>query len=262
MRSIKIIFVLAFISFASINSNAQAPGYLGKRLIVNYDLYTFPAIFNPNNRGNDGVTSLNFRNEISLDYVIGLHQSIGLSFHTTKTKFDLDRTFNYETDKSGSTIDINYKGCVGNISAYAFGLHTHLYFDQYIAPLGTYFKPEILYIRLKPSYDTNVAYEKMVDHVGQKLTNYPNLDNQGLYSTIAIGATIGTHYIFYDRLVVNVGFQFGWAFGGKKMNELMGADNITNKSLNESNYIPVSAKSRLMSQYFINVNAGVGFLIF
>ena len=265
MRSIKTFLVVLIFTMTILSADAQAPGYLGKRFIVNYDIYTMPALSNPNANGNKGITSFNFRQAFSVDYVTSLSQSVGMSFHLTKSQFEFDRGFEYSYDNSSGyqqTEYLNYGDTKGELSAYAIGLHTNLYFKQFIAPLGTYFKPEILLFNIKTTFDQTSANKNMDKSLGHTLESYPLLANKESYTTVALGATIGTHYIFFNRLVFNVGFQLGYVFGGKVMSKLMENDGSTINNLNEENYISVSAKSRLMSQYFFNVNAGLGLLIF
>jgi hypothetical protein len=271
MRSIKTFIVVTIIAILTLSAEAQAPGYLGKHFIVNYDIYTFPALRNPNQNGNKGILAYNTRHVISVDWVTGVSQSVGLSFHLTKSTFKFKRglNFTYKYNRYGYddtyTETIYYNDAKGQLSAYAIGLHTNLYFNQFIAPLGTYFKPEILLIRFNVTYDDNLARQDLANHTtnaGYTMLTYPILPNKNPYTTVAIGATLGTHYIFFNRLIFDVGLQLGWVVGGKKMSEWMDNEVINSKKVNEDNYISVSAKSRLMSQYLINMNAGLGILIF
>jgi len=269
MRTIRAFLIFFLIVISGYFALAQAPGYMGKKFTVNYDLYTFPAISNPNANGETGISSFNFRHDFSVDYVTGLNKSIGLSFHLTKTQFEFKRGFNFTyqyPDGYGGKITTNsemyYGDTKGELSAFAIGLNTNLYFNQFIAPLVTYFKPEILLINFRATFDDSLANSNLLKNVGGIMLTYPVLANKKSYTTVAIGATLGTHYIFFDRLIFNIGFQFGWVVGGKKMGELVGSNGITSEKINENNYIAVSAKSRLMSQYFINIDAGLGILIF
>ena len=269
MRSIKTYLVVAMITITILSADAQAPGYLGKRFMVNYDLYTFPAISNPNVNGEKGISSFNIRHVFSVDYVTGLNHSVGLSFHLTKTQFEFKREFNFTYqymdgygEKETTTELIYFGDLKGELSAYAIGLHTNLYFNQFLAPLGTYFKPEILLVNFRATFDSDLANKYLRDNINHAMLTFPVLANKKAYTTVAIGATLGTHYIFYDRLIVNIGFQVGWVVGGKKMSEWMENDGLVSDKINEDNFIPISAKSRLMSQYFINIDAGIWLLIF
>ena len=258
-------------------TQSKASGYLGKRLYVNYNLYSLPALRNYNGNDKKGIFAFNTRNVFSADWVTSLHQSVGISFHTTKTEFLFKRAINYTfqyKDNSGyytTTTDDLYYNDKGEyraqLSAYAIGLHTNLYFNQFLAPLGSYFKPEILLIKFKVNFDSNAANDKLVggyEGYYHDIQTHPNLANKDSYSTVAIGATIGTHRIFFNRFVFDIGFQLGFVVGGKVLGDFMSMETTggSNKNITEENYIPVSAKSRLMNQYFFNVNAGLGLLIF
>jgi hypothetical protein len=271
MRSIKIYLAVSLLAITGFNARAQAPGYLGKRFIVGYDMYTMPALRNYNENGNMGIGAFNTRHVFNVDWVNGLSQSIGFSVQFTESTFEFSRglefTYRYQDWGSPSTTTqtVYFGDTRGKVSSLAVGLHTNLYLNQFIAPLGTYFKPEILLIRLKSTFDDSLANLNLAKNTmggSQVMLNYPKLVNNGVNYTAAIGATIGTHYIFFDRLIFDIGFQIGYVIGGKKLSELMEMDGTSTKQINEENYVSVSAKSRLMSQYFINVNAGLGILIF
>ena len=95
MRSIKTILAVAMIMISIMTADAQAPGYLGKRFIVNYDIYTLPALRNYNENGEKGISAFNIRHVFSIDWVTSISQSVGLSFHYTKSQFDFTRKFEF-----------------------------------------------------------------------------------------------------------------------------------------------------------------------
>ena len=276
MRSVKILLVITILTISAFNSGAQAPGYLGKRFIVNYDLYTMLALRNPNENGNSGISSFNTRNVFSVDWVTGLSQSVGLSFHLTKSQFDFNQKFEYNyqyIDVWGSPRDdvtsTDYGDTKGQLTAYAIGLHTNLYLNQFIAPIGVYFKPEILFVYMNATFDDSLANKNLAKNTvsgAEVMLKYPKLANESPFFTVAIGATIGTHYIFFDRLIFDIGFQIGIMYADNMLSQLKPSgseiDGTSTNNINESNYIKVAAENRLMSQYFLNINAGLGILIF
>ena len=262
MRFIRTFLVAFLFTGAVLNTNAQAPGYMGKHFIVCYDIYTIPALRNYNENGKTGLLALNTRHVISADWVMGLKQSIGLSFHYTKSQFKFRKSFDFRYkylddhgDTNYFTSSMEYGDTRGELSAVALGIHTNLYFKKFLAPLGGYFKPEILLIRFTASFDDSLANRNLSKNTENKglhsMLNYPELTNENAYYTASIGATIGTHYIFYNRIVFDIGFQLGYVFGSKLFGDY-----------NQTDYISSCAKSRLMSQYFLNINAGLGILIF
>ena len=262
----RFIILILFFSMALLTFG-QAPGYMGKNFIVSYDIYAFPAFTNPNANGQSGITAFNFRHAISVDYVTSLNKSFGLSFHHTKTQFEFERTFYYSyTDNSSSypylEYLVDYDYTQGDISSLAFGLHTNLYFNQFIAPLGTYFKPELLLVNFKATFDPEEANKNLAENIGSNYTTYPTLATKNSYTTVALGATVGTHYILFDHFIFNIGFQFGWLVGGKKLSDLGDMDTSPGNIVSEDNYIPVSGKARLNGQYLFNITTGIGFLIF
>jgi hypothetical protein len=266
LRRLITFLVVVLITLNADNALAQAPGYLGKRLIVFYDLYTIPALTNYNENGNTGIFALNTRHVFSVDWCTAYDQSIGISFHLTKSQFKFKRLMEYAYYDNGSetiiTEDVTFHNTKGELSAMALGLHTSLYFDQFIAPVGTYFKPEILLINFSTTFDGEEAKKNATLETGFPVKTEMILKNKESYYTMAIGGTIGTHYIFFDRLVFDIGFQFGYVFGGQILSEYIDMQGITPDQMTTENYIPVSATSRLMNEYFFNINAGLGILIF
>ena len=227
------------------------------------------ALTNPNENGEYGFTSFNTRHVLSADWVISLSQSIGLSFHHTNTQYEFKREFNFTylyKDDDGIVHSVKdivfFQSHYENLSVYSIGLHTNLYFDQNIAPLGKYFKPEILLITFKSTYDQSAANRSIDNSYHVKMLSYPVLTNKKPFHTVAIGATTGLHRIFFNRLLFDIGFQFGFVVGGKKLDEWNEIDGFTNNKINQDNYIAISAKSRLTTQYLFNINAGLGLLIF
>jgi hypothetical protein len=276
MKSIKIFITITIISITALNAGAQAPGYLGKRFIINYDLYTMLALRNPNENGNSGISSFNSRHVFSVDWVTGLSQSVGMSFHITKSQFDFDEKFDYYLNYNDGWGDprqdvktLNYGDSKGDITAYAVGIHTNLYLNQFIAPLGVYFKPELLFVIMNASFDINQVnknLEKNTMTANETINIYPKLANESPYYSVALGATIGTHYIFLNRLIFDIGFQLGLMYAENMLSSLKPSsssiDGSSSSNVNETNYIKVSAQNRMMNQYFLNINAGLGILIF
>jgi hypothetical protein len=266
MKLIKAALTALFFIISFPEADAQPPGYLGKRWIVSYDIFALPALRNFNENGERGITAFNTRHEFSVDWVIGLKQSVGMSLHLTKSQFKFSDRFDYtyydsyweeETSRS-----IKYGSIRGQLSAFAIGLHTHMYFNKLIAPLGAYFKPEILLINFSATFDSAEFKKNVLLFSNLKSENYPVPANKSSYFTMAIGATLGTHYVFLERILINVGFQFGYLLGGQTIDEYINTHDLLSVDVDQDNLIPVSAKDRLFSQYFINVNAGLGILIY
>ncbi len=246
-------------------SFGQSVGYLGKKVSINYDFYSYSALNNPNANGNKGILALNARHYFSLDWVVGKSQSIGVGVHYTKSSFDFERTLYADVsgDGSGTNMDLSYKGTIGQLSCLGFDLHTHLYMNSNLAPLGLYFKPEILLLSINASFDSVQANKNLVNNMGP-INNYPILKNDGPYLTAGLGLTIGNHIVFFKRLIFDIGFQLGFVYADGLMSSIKSKVNESSigTGVTSNNYIKCLVENRMTSQYFFNFKAGIGFLVF
>lgn len=117
---------------------AQVPGYLGKRLFVEYNPEY--SIITDQRKALSNII-----HNFTLDYVISRRIQIGLDYGLFNSQF-FDRTDFYE----GRT---NVKGSV-------IGLHTYFYFGENLAPLGFHLGINYKHLRgtyWNPRIDSNVS---------------------------------------------------------------------------------------------------------
>jgi hypothetical protein len=227
-------------------TGAQVPGYQGKKLFLEYDNYFCPAFYSPNVNGHTGIMSFNDRHGMSLDYIISKHYSLGISIQYLKTKYKYP-------DWYAENINISTTA-LGNLTAYAYGLH-YRQFYTFLAPVGSYYRVEIQYLTYRTSYDSAEVWKY------QKNRNYrqiPELDDTKDYHGVAVCLSYGYQRIFYNRIILDSGFQIA-------INTLqigMYETDLDEFGFNRDNYLELSGKSRLAHHYFFNIYAGIGILLF
>ncbi|MDQ3192670.1 MAG: hypothetical protein M3Q58_13840 [Bacteroidota bacterium] len=232
MKKIILIFLCQFlvlISFAQ-----EISGYQGKRLSVNLDSYIFPAVRNPTSEFNPpSFFSFNKRRSIGVDYVISRSSSVGMNFQFLNTGF----AFKHYDNRRGA------------IAAKNVGFYIKSFHDNDIAPLGLYSKFELLYL----TYNVLYSEERVFKNYPEE--NRPKLSNLSPYSAWLFSYSIGKQTILYNRLILNASIQT--ALNGKlAMSKLEGA------GPGSRDYIQDITQARLFSAYLLNLNFGVGFLIF
>jgi hypothetical protein len=224
MKRILILTIISavFYSFAQ----AQVPGYRGKRFYVSYDLNFFPALSNPTygEETQSNITDyhgMNVRHAIEADYVVSRTNSIGLSYGFFRSRFEhqSDTGWTYFPSLKCNVIGLNYTVFLKNKGS--------------LAPFGAYAKISGELITYKAITD--------LESEPKSFKGTPNLKS--------INITIGEQKIYFDRLILDVGAQFGLVQG-------LLAFEPTEADIN------FDAARRLRNHYVMNVHARIGFLIF
>jgi hypothetical protein len=250
--------------------NAQAPGYMGYRKIVSYDLYLSPALISPNYQGDKGIASYNYRHVLNFDFANDLHHTIGFSASYTRSKSNFIRpvngTFRYiHQGETMYTDELSFGNTSSEISVYGIGLNLKkIMSDNYIAPLGWYFKPEFTLFIINSSFDAREmdvnVYMELANKSSydDKLLNYPAIDNNITCIAEGLSVMFGKQTIYFDRIVINIGVEMGYVFGGMKFQELLGE--TSPKSIPEEGYTQTQSKSRLCGINFFNFVTGIGYV--
>ncbi|MFC2111420.1 hypothetical protein ACFLQ5_03100 [Bacteroidota bacterium] len=263
----KKIYLSIFIVVFSANLFAQVPGYMGKRLSLEFDCMLFSAFKNPTmgeyDTGDEAINrvfSLNTRNRISLDYTLFRKALIGFGVEFFKTRYTFDPGLRYivvYTDGSVSSEEYFESNMpIGNISATCFNLHYAIFQGEGLAPLGRYTQFEFGVIRFNSTYDE----EMLLDEYGVDFY-HPfeiELEDNSPYHTIYFGITFGKKRIYFDRLILNSGMQFCYVPNKYGLKEIFAGYN----SLNEANFLEIKGKHRVAEHMGFNLSLGIGFLIF
>ncbi|MCF8299327.1 MAG: hypothetical protein K9J13_17390 [Saprospiraceae bacterium] len=243
---------------------SQAPGYQGKRLSVNYNIFINPALSNPTMSdfesenysgsgsyyGIERIFTFNKRNRISFDYVLSRRNSIGIGFEFFKTRFKLN-----ENDLFSSRYEYTRQylarinGYIGNISTSIVNAHYTFYSNESIAPLGKYTQIDLGIIRYSAEFDDKKFSESFRDEFA----------NYSPYNAWYFGLNYGRKRIFFDRLILDYGVQGCFIPGSYLYKNWFDFNEL---SFTERNYLKETSKNRLFHHMLINIHFGIGFLIF
>jgi len=244
--------ILLLLIFTGFCSQAQVSGYQGRRLLLNYDEYFMSAPTGPNQNGNEGFTSFNLHNRVSIDYVLSRGLSLGVDYHFFKTCFQLPgASIDYIDPSYGgyNTAVLETDGMLAHSSVTGIGIHLKKYFTNNIAPLGNYMEFGIIDFFQDVSYDKDKLQALNPDVV-------LNIPNQSPYSSVAFSISYGKKSIFFNRLVLDYGMQSGIVFNGItptiRQQEYYKDMNV---------YLEEPARMRLLSHFIFNIHVGVGLLI-
>ena len=222
----KYLYSLIFL-FAFGYVSAQAPGYLGKRNFIEYDLYYMLAVGGPtaNNKmyayNNLGIST---RHNFRFNHVFSRSGVIGIGYDYFKTGIGIDYT-----DSEG-----NLQSEFSKLKVTAICLHYDKYFMKRgsLAPFG-------IYHHFEGKYISGRAMEAPFNEVVQK--------------TFYTGYGIGLKKIFKEKFFVNFSGQVGWVWGDRSIDTLNDSfeKNLQNR-INE----------RIYSHYVFENNIGIGILLF
>ncbi|NQX97668.1 MAG: hypothetical protein HRT73_07280 [Flavobacteriales bacterium] len=281
----KIIIIIVLLGLGISNLFAQvAPGYMGKRLIIEYSGSTAPALFRPNKNGENGLFSWNYGHKITANYSLNRKVAVGASFELYKTGVDYDglgfvegRGDNNFGGTERSFFSPNGYG-IANIKGLSI---FRAKYKNGITPLGKYSVwglkllfvstdlSEVKFRGFKPSNNSNIDEEVFLD-----------LPKGGMNTTewgVFYGA--GVNRIIKDRIVISLGFEL--AFTWSAMGEFFG-DNNKNYDFTDYNALGVSnspsynngnvtsieeafqkiSTERTFTSQFFNLKIGIGFLAY
>lgn len=227
---------------------------MGKRMSVGYDFSFAPTIFNPGYHSGteytEGHLIINTRHNFNLDYLISRDVSIGVTYKRFRSGTYAYFDVNYVDEYGDTSIGYSSAGFILPFKTSCYGITLKKFrFDRKgsLAPLGMYYECQLMYMSIKgePYLDsTNSYYENVF------LSTEGN--NFGAEHMIAGLFDIGRQSLYFDHLLVNTGFEFGLSTAGL----FNGAD-----TANEAEY-KRAMKSRAGGHILININLGVGWIIF
>ncbi|MBC8046509.1 MAG: hypothetical protein H7Y00_06915 [Fimbriimonadaceae bacterium] len=244
-----ILFVLIFYTAYA---NCQTPGYMGRKLSIAYSPAIGVGLQDWGNIKGDEVTplTLNFRNDLDIEYCIGRGLSLvpSVKYGTSKMRYVSYYNFN-DTTSEGFTGDIKLRSM-------AFGLK----FKNYsfvtlggIAPHGNYFSFEVLYEKshvassvFEDYYGTSDAYNIEVDF------DTLNYEPAGQI-LLTLGG--GKQEIYRDKWLLDIGWEIGMSLTfppTKFSNEIYYFQN----EQDFSNF----ANKHIAKTYLLNFSVGFGYL--
>lgn len=274
MRSIYIylFFAITGLSFA------QTTGYMGKRLLLNYGIHTSPAIFG-SNAGNEsiigdggsaetGSLAFNLIHEGSLEFALSSKWMMCFSGRYYKTTFDNHTAFrnNYYYN-GGNQMYFPNKTPEGyyNIQGLTYTLYFKYYGSRYVAPWGRYimFGPTINTV--KTTYDPAIMKMRATyeDNYYQKDTMVSNFGSkEQSYSGFNIMFGLGRSRIYGNRVVVDYGANFQMLSLLSTLFDVADFHFSSTKTIDNTNYIESTVKSRVRGVNRFNVFLKIGLLLY
>jgi hypothetical protein len=214
-------------------SQGQAPGYRGKRLVVDYGLPTAMTISYGTYKKPNGDLAFTFRHDLGFSYILNRILDVGAHVGFFKGGLGTHRFFNGVTN--------DYESRHFGIKVKSIGLHFTKYSDKKgsIAPLGFYYRGEWILLFGK-------AMEKLGDGSYEKY-------GDGVFDT-GLLITSGRKFVMYDWMTLDVGLQFGLAFRG--ITKWGGGDlGISNLKKIDNNVL-----SRMAPLYLVSFRLAIGII--
>ena len=241
-----ILFILGALS-----SQAQVPGFLGKRFTVFLDANPSPAIFvqTPSNKlmvdpeGGDGVGvtttnrfAFNIRPQVTAEYQFFKRHSIGVSY----SQLSMGTTGAYYKSTPETEDDQTYQYDPDVVKGSAIGLHLKFYYSTTVAPIGYYQTLSVYYTNVNTYDDKKSSVKKFRDDF-----KYPVATMQ-----------LGRQSMPVKNLLVRAGFEIGWAF--------VPSNFLTEDETdwNAQEFAGYKVHQSLMGYYFFNLTLGVGYVLF
>jgi hypothetical protein len=266
------LFVL--MTFYCTFSNAQAPGYLGKKASIMFNFSSFPAIAGPtqNNRGNDdntfgegsGKVGLNYEFEGHFSYVTGRY----VNFAVFVGQYFTGVTSNAETESIVpdpndfySNTDRHY--LFNRLNVRSAGI-TYSKFSKRrgaLAPIGNRF-----FMSLKRSFITSEIIDKRTEYghyLGESFGHAKlNIDESMTLDFFHMGWS--NTQVFWNKMLFNVGVKIGFPLNFKYYGTLSDggrALDIYETNQNQAQY-ESAVFDRIFRHEFFRVDIGVGYLLF
>jgi hypothetical protein len=240
-----ILFILVALS-----SQAQVPGFVGKRFSVFVDANPSPAVFarTPTNQlmidselGGDYTSdfnrlAFNIRPQITAEYQLFKRHSIGVSY--SRTSYGTTKGYYVSKPVEGQENSYQYNADV--VKGDALGLHIKYYYSTTVAPIGYYQSLSVYYTRYNTYEDKSSSAKQFRDDF-----KYPVVTMQ-----------LGRQSMPIKNLLIRAGFEFGWAFvPGNFFTE-------TEDDWNAAEFSVHTAHRSTMGYYLFNLTLGVGYVLF
>ncbi len=240
------LFIIAML-MCSVAARAQAPGYMGKRLLVTAEASFFNALFNPDHSMNSGLNKFGFnvRGTFDVDYVVARNGSVGFTFDLLFSGMEYD--WADEAWESPLVPRIGEDFQYGQIRGYGYGINYKVFRNPAkggIAPIGGYTKFDLMLVdvRVRP-----------YDRTAGKAHHY-----EEQFFTPVLSVTLGRQRVFFNNLILRTGVQVGIVPTGIVPYFERMDGNI--EKGNQRDDLIAFTEARLLSYYLLNFNVGVGFL--
>ncbi len=206
---------------------AQVPGYIGRRSPISLDINIFPAI--RFSKLAKGILPVNLRWGLSMEHVLSRRFALGASISNIRT------IASYESDAV-----LNQIAGDALIRGVTFGVGFKMYnFKRIgnIAPIGPFQQLELLFLNYRMTDLDRNFFEDGRSYLGS-------------FKDIGLSFNLGTQRVFQEHFTYHLGVKVGVALGA-----------FRGKTDIDRHLIEI-ATDRLQGYYFLNINAGIGVLLF
>lgn len=249
------------------------PGYMGKRLVTEYNLTTFSPVAFPNANFNRTILPTNFAHNLKLEYVLTRKISIAAGFEMLNTSIDLSNMDyiavdlddpQYSTsDYYQRELDVKPDGYAG-VRSMNFDFSVNLY--NHLAPWGKYHRlgAKLYLFQIDPQNDAftvDLQEEISYDEFGP-LDEFDYSDQvpiKDTYGTWGLSYEFGRQRVLFNKITLRYGMKFTGVVG--IVNKVASLDFGGSRYVTES-YLGNQAKQRLFFHQLINFSIGIGFLAY
>ncbi|MBT1711464.1 hypothetical protein KK062_24690 [Fulvivirgaceae bacterium PWU5] len=234
----------------ALTSQAQVPGFVGKRFTIFLDANPSPAVFaqNPSNKllvdlgetvnlATTNQFAFNTRPQVTAEYQFFKRHSIGISY--SRIAFGTTRGYYKSAPVEGQEYAYELDSDV--VRGDAIGLHMKFYYSTTVAPIGYYQTLSVYYSRVNTFDDKKSSTKQFRDDF-----KYPTVTMQ-----------LGRQSMPLKNLLVRAGFEFGWTF---VPSNFLTEDN--SGEWNAEEFSGYKVHGGLWGYYFFNLTLGVGYVLF
>ena len=235
--------VLFFLFSITTTVSSQAPGYMGKRLTVNYGFYANPAL--AATISGYGKSLLNTQHEGSIEYAVGQKVALGFSARFYKSSY-------YNTRSSeffGSYVFESPSGMY-SINGKNYSFYAKFFKGNYVAPWGTYF----LFGLALNTYETTYDPQVMKLQRGGAFVDFGNPIQS--YQAVDIIFGNGKTRILGNRVVVDYGYNINFIAVTSTFLKFL----TENSEINPTVYIEETSAKRVRGINRFNLFFKVGYL--
>jgi len=275
--------VLSFLFIASF-SFSQVAGYMGKRFVIAYENYFFPAFMGPgtsnankNSMWSPGFNSvhclnLDFTAKNRINFCVTLqYMKTGIAYRTgssrllnTNSSYGTIYPYPHEDTSTGYTSSngSRYGGDFSTpavLSSFNIGGGVKIFSPGSIAPVGRYIKFEVLVFHETVTYDNQNFYIQDYNSSFGNINNETKVtEGTGIYhyQNFTISFTSGRQRVLGNRIVLDYGFRIGLT-----PSVIPVFLEVSEKKGMSDSYRTYSTY-RLFRQQLFNLHIGIGFLAF
>lgn len=267
-----ITYILFLVISLSLNTitNAQTSGYCGKKHIIRYDNFSHPVITEGFDEDPGNGVFLRARHAISFESTTSRKNIVGLtlqaySFYAGTNNWTSEIT-DETLDMSSSSSSYYYDektlhGYIPIVGVNA-GIYKKCFLNDWIAPLGGYFKYGVLFNYFYIPDTKTVSYSGSSSNTFSSNFNQYLTDNNLDVSTVSLSKKesqyyrgtilfgVGSQRVYWNNIIVDIGMEFG--LGAKAQ--------LTFFNLNKNSEIRQMVEERVFRYHLLNFNLGIGYL--